>query len=102
MTIEEIRRKITPVLRTNGVEYAALFGSAARGEAGPTSDIDVLVRYSKTPGLFGHIGLAQTLEDTLHAKVDLVTERSLHRLLIPHVKRDLKVIYGQGQRPDLR
>ncbi len=101
MTIEEIRKKITPVLRTSGVEYAALFGSAARGEAGPASDIDILVRYSATPSLLGHIGLAQTLEGTLHAKVDLVTERSLHRLLVPRVKRDLKVLYGQGQRPDL-
>lgn len=72
MTIDEIREKTIPILRANGVEYAAIFGSASRSEAKPGSDIDILVRYSKTPGLFGHIGWAQALEDTLHGKVDLI------------------------------
>ncbi len=101
MTIEEISEKITPILRANGVEYAAIFGSASRREAKPDSDVDILVRYSKTPGLFAHIGLAQTLEDTLHTRVDLVTERSLKKALVPFVKKDLRVLYGQSQRPDL-
>ena len=101
MSIEEIRNKIIPILRANNVEYAAVFGSVARGEDGPGSDVDILVRYSKTPGLFEHIGLAQDLEDTLHTKVDLVTEYSLKKTLVPNVKKDLRVLYGQLQRQDL-
>jgi predicted nucleotidyltransferase len=102
MTIEEIRNKVIPLLRNHGIEYAALFGSAARGEAGPDSDVDILVRYAVTPGLFDHIGLAQTLEDTLQTKVDLVTERSLNQLLVSRVRPDLKILYGQSRRSDLR
>ena len=101
MSIEEIRNKIIPILQANGVEFAAIFGSVSRGEAKPDSDVDLLVRYSRTPGLFAHIGLAQTLEDTLHTKVDLITERSLRKSLVPLVKKDLRVLYGQTQRPDL-
>jgi hypothetical protein len=101
MTFEEIGEKITPILRANGVEFAAIFGSVSRGQATPGSDLDLLVRYSKTPGLFTHIGLAQTLEDALHAKVDLITERSLRKSLVPFVKKDLRVLYGKSQRPDL-
>lgn len=101
ITIRNLKIKATPILRANGVEYAAVFGSVARGQARPDSDIDFLIRYSKTPGLFKHIGLAQTLEDTLHARVDLVTERSLKKSLVPFVKKDLKILYGQTVRQDL-
>ncbi len=101
MTLAELKEKVLPVLKRSGVEYAGVFGSAARGEASLESDIDILVRYKQTPGLFAHIGLAQDLEDILHTKVDLVTERSLKKSLIPYVKKDLKALYGKIQRPDL-
>ena len=102
MTIKEIATKATPILRANGVEYAAVFGSFARGEANVNSDVDLLVRYTKAPGLFSHIGLAQTLEDTLQTKVDLVTERSLKATFASLIKKDLRVLYGQTIRQDLR
>ncbi len=101
MTIEEIRRKIIPILQANGVEYAAIFGSAARGETRSGSDIDLLVRYTITPGLFDHIGLSQDLEDILKTRVDLVTERSLNKSLVPFIKKDLQILYGETQRSDL-
>lgn len=101
MPLEQLIQTIVPILKANGVEYAALFGSAARGEQKPTSDVDILIRYSESPGLFEHVGLAQNLEDKLHTKVDLVTERSLKKALAPNVKKDLLVLYGQTQRPDL-
>ena len=101
MTLEEIKAKATPILRANSVEYAAVFGSVARGQLRPDSDIDLLVRYSKVPGLLGHIGLAQTLEDALHSKIDLVTERSLKKSLAQFVKKDLHVLYGETVRSDL-
>ena len=41
------------------------------------------------------------LEDALHVKVDLVTEGSLKKTLVPNVKKDLRVLYGQFQRQDL-
>jgi len=101
MKIEEIRQKIVPILRAHGVEYAGIFGSAARGEAKAGSDVDILIRYSTSPGLFAYIGLAQSLEDTLKTKVDLITESSLKKPLAPNVKKDLYPLYGQPQRQDL-
>lgn len=99
--IQQISSIITPILQANHVEYAALFGSVSRGEATKNSDIDILIRYSETPGLFDHIGLMQELGDRLSAKVDLVTEQSLNKLLVPFIKKDLKTLYGETQRPDL-
>lgn len=101
MTIQEIRSKITPILQAFGAEYVAVFGSAARGETTKDSDIDILVRFNRDISLLDHIGFAQELEDILGQKVDLITERSLSEYVIPNVKKDLKVLYGQGQRPGL-
>ncbi|OGE74032.1 MAG: hypothetical protein A3I07_01150 [Candidatus Doudnabacteria bacterium RIFCSPLOWO2_02_FULL_42_9] len=101
MTIQEISNKIIPVLKANGVEYAAVFGSMARGKVKPESDVDILVRFSKDISLLDHIGIAQKLEDTLQRKVDLISEHSLSKYVVPNVKKDLAVIYGQSQRPDL-
>ncbi len=101
MTIQEISSIITPILRSYGAEYVAVFGSAARGEATKDSDIDILVRFNRDISLLDHIGFAQELGDILGQKVDLITERSLSKYVIPSVKKDLKVLYGQGQRPGL-
>ena len=101
MSLEELRNKIGPFLKSHGAEYAAVFGSVARGEAGPSSDVDILVRFNKDISLLYRIGLAQELEDALKQKVDLITESSLSDYIAPNVKKDLKVLYGQVQRPDL-
>jgi len=101
MTTKEIRNKITAMLKAHGAEYVAIFGSLARGQTRPDSDIDILVRFEKDISLLDHIGIAQELEDMLQHKVDLITERSLSKYVVPNVKKDLMVLYGQGQRPDL-
>ncbi len=99
--IQQISSIITTILKAHGAEYVAVFGSAARGEATKDSDIDILVRFNRDISLFDHIGYAQELEDVLGQKVDLITERSLSKYIIPNVKKDLKVLYGQTQRPGL-
>jgi hypothetical protein len=63
---EELRRDF-------GVESIALFGSAARGDAGPSSDIDILVDVQRPISLFRLVALQLRLQEILHApKVDVV------------------------------
>jgi predicted nucleotidyltransferase len=50
----------------------------ARGEAGPESDIDILVELLPGASLMDHVTLMQDLEDLLERKVDVVSERALH------------------------
>lgn len=68
------------VLDAFGVQSIGVFGSVARGEAGPDSDVDVLVTYrpGATPGLFKFVELQQHLEQVLGHKVDLATPDALH------------------------
>ena len=82
-----------PVFKQYGVSYAAVFGSAARGEDRPESDVDILVRFGRPTGMVGYMRLIENLETSLQRKVDLVTEQSLNRHVQPYVARDLATIY---------
>jgi len=93
VTIEEIKTRTMPVFKQYGVSYAAVFGSAARGEDRPESDVDILVRFGRPTGMVGYMRLIENLETSLQRKVDLVTEQSLNRHVQPYVARDLATIY---------
>lgn len=60
-----------------GIRSISLFGSLAREEAGPASDVDVLVEFDGPPTFDQYMGLKVRLEDLLGAPVDLATPRSL-------------------------
>lgn len=67
-----------PFLREHyGVESLGLFGSYLRGDAGPDSDLDLLVRFHHTPGLIGFVELENYLSDLLGLRVDLVMADAL-------------------------
>lgn len=63
------------------VRNIRVFGSFARGEAGADSDLDLLVEYVPGHGGFAFIDFCQQVEELLHRKVDVVTEKSLHPII---------------------
>ena len=73
----EILRSHQAELREAGVKSLKLFGSVVRGEAGPKSDIDILVEFSRPIGLLAFVGLKQRLAELLGRPVDLVTPEAL-------------------------
>ena len=79
--VKEKRRDILRLAAQHGARNVRLFGSVARGEARQDSDIDVLVEFEPGRTLLDRIGLMQDLEDLLGRKVDVVTEKALHRLI---------------------
>lgn len=93
MTIEEVKQKAGPILKQHGVTYAAVFGSLARGEDHPQSDVDILIRLGRPTGMIGYMQLIENLETILKKKVDLVTEQSLNKYVRPYVLSDLITIY---------
>jgi len=64
-----------------------LFGSTARDEAGPSSDVDFLLRLEQ-PTFENFIGLKHDLEDLLGNKVDLVSAKKVPADLRPHIEAD--------------
>lgn len=72
-----------------GIVDLALFGSVARNEAGPDSDVDLLVTLGPDGDLFDLTNLSFALEERLGAKVDLTTPKALKPLTRPSIARDL-------------
>jgi predicted nucleotidyltransferase len=75
------RDEILRIAARYGASDLRLFGSVVRGQARPTSDLDLLVRLDEGRSLLDHIALIQDLEDALGCHVDVVNERVLHRAI---------------------
>lgn len=93
MKIEEVvkikREEIRHIAERHGARNIRLFGSVARGEAKPESDIDLLVdvEADQTSSWFP-IGLILDLEKLLGRRVEVVTERALNKDLRERVLRE--------------
>lgn len=80
----ELREKRADILRIaarHGARNVRVFGSPARGEIRPDSDIDFLVDMAPGRSLLNLAGLGQDLEELLQRKVDVLTGASLHPML---------------------
>ena len=80
------RQEILEIAASHGMRNVRVFGSVARGDARPDSDLDLLVDVEPGRTLLDVIGLEQDLEQLLGRKVDVVTEGGLspylqHRIL---------------------
>jgi len=81
MGIEELlrskREAILAAAARHGARNVRVFGSVARGDAGPDSDVDFLVELEPGRSLLDHAALFLEIADILGRKVDVITERGL-------------------------
>ena len=82
------RQDILRLAAQYGAHDVRLFGSLARGEARPDSDVDILVTLEPGRSLLDLIALKQDLEDLLECKVDVVTEAAVSPYIRPQALRD--------------
>ncbi len=76
--IKEKREEILEIALRHGAKKIRLFGSVARGEAGESSDIDILVEVGDNPSPWFPGGLIADLEELLGRRVHVVTVGALH------------------------
>jgi uncharacterized protein len=80
-----------PALAAMGIRHAGVFGSVARGEAGPESDIDILVEFE--PGqprdIYAYVGIQERVATLFSGRVDVVDRGALRPRLRDTVMRDL-------------
>lgn len=89
---EELFRKISSFLKKHGATKVSVFGSYARGEERPESDIDVLVEFAERKSLLTLVNIELELSDYLGKKVDVLTEKSISPYLIDEIKKEARVI----------
>ncbi|MEO5356130.1 MAG: nucleotidyltransferase family protein [Nitrospirae bacterium YQR-1] len=90
---QELENKIITILKPYGVMRVGIFGSFARGQERPDSDIDVLVEFSSRKTFFDIVGIEQELSETLGIKVDLLTDKAVNPYIADRIKKELVVIY---------
>ena len=82
VVLQTLKQKNAELITKFGVKSLQLFGSVARDEATPTSDVDLLVEFNRPVGYFGLFALQDYLEKLLGCPVDLGTPDSLK----PYIK----------------
>jgi predicted nucleotidyltransferase len=92
VTLEQLLREkrddIKRIAARHGAYNLRVFGSVARGEAGPESDIDLLIDVGTTTSSWFPAGLILDLEDLLGRRVEVITEKALNPELRDHVLRE--------------
>ena len=94
MSTKAMTKKIADYFKTQPVLKAWLFGSYARGEQTPLSDVDLLVEYDKDGiSLLKHCAMINDLEGMLDRSVDLIEDGTLLPFAVESANRDKKLIY---------
>lgn len=92
-TISFDSKKLIELCRQNDIVKIGVFGSMARGQANESSDIDLVVTFSKRKSLLQLVALERRLTAAMGRKVDLLTANSISPYLRAEIMRDLQVIY---------
>ena len=79
------RSAILELAARHGAEHVRVFGSVARGDAGPASDVDLVVRMANGRSLFDLIGFKLDVELLLGRRVDVLSEGGIS----PYLKDDI-------------
>lgn len=79
-----------PELVRAGVRRLGVFGSVARNEAGPESDVDIIVEFGDVPDLFEFAALRERLVEILGRPVDLTTPQALRQHLRSRVLDEVR------------
>ena len=90
MNPQHKREDILQIAARHGARNIRVFGSAARGEDRPDSDLDLLVEMESGRSLVDLVALSQELEELLHRKVDVLTDGGVHPAVRPFILADAR------------
>lgn len=94
-TIDEIKKKATPIAEEYGVKSLKLFGSYAKGQNNEDSDIDFIVNKGKMETLFQYISFVNRLEETFGCHVDVVSTEIEDQNFIKNINKDSILLYDK-------
>ena len=94
LELREIRDAVTALGVQYGIGSAWLFGSYARGDATPESDVDLRIEQGNLRGFFALSALRLDLREQLGADVDLLTSDSLDERFLNHIRREEILLYA--------
>ena len=96
LSYPELEATIRLLLKKYHAEYALLFGSYARGEATPKSDLDFRIDKGQLRSLFQLSGMQLALENGFQKDLDLLTTQMLTPQFLNDIRPEEVLIYAQG------
>ena len=96
MNIDDLQINFPDLCAKYGVKKLEIFGSFARGDAGDSSDLDLIVQFDGLIGLVDRFfGLKNDLEHLTHRSVDILPNKSFKNpIFARNVNRERRVVYG--------
>lgn len=92
-SIDDLRRIISPIAGSHGVESVSVFGSYSRGNASADSDVDLKIEKGRLRSLFQLCGFRLAVEDALHLPVDLVTTDASDPDFLETIRKEEVLLY---------
>ena len=81
--LQRLKAEIYRIAKKHNAEKVYVFGSCARKEETPGSDVDLLVEFNRSATLFDQMDIQDEVQSLLNCKVDVVSKRGLH----PYIER---------------
>ena len=91
-SIEDIKKRVIPIVIKYGINTFSLFGSYARGDATEDSDLDFVMDKGELRGL-QYVSLVQDLEDEFDCHVDVISKGSSNKKFLEAVSKDEVLLY---------
>lgn len=91
-TVEDIKKRVIPIVIKYGINTFSLFGSYARGDATEDSDLDFVMDKGDLRGL-QYVSLVQDLEDEFDCHVDVISKGSSNKKFLEAVSKDEVLLY---------
>lgn len=95
-TIEDIKRIVSPIAESHGVDRLYLFGSRAKGSDTDSSDYDFVISKGDISGFISFIAFVNALEDALGTHVDVITDTSEDTVFLDSIKHDEVLLYERS------
>jgi len=93
MNKADIIKTIVDYLKNQRVKEIGIFGSFVRNEMTESSDIDVLVEYSRGTTILDIVKMKQELYDLIGRKIDLVSKNAVRKRIMENIQLDLQNVY---------
>ncbi|MBL8747402.1 MAG: nucleotidyltransferase family protein [Phycisphaerae bacterium] len=90
--LHQHRESILRIAQSRGARRIRVFGSVARGDAHPGSDLDLLVDLEPGRSILDQVGLQLELQDLLGRRVDIVVEGGLSPYLVDRIEREARAL----------
>lgn len=91
-TIEDIKKRVIPIVIKYGISTFSLFGSYARGEANENSDLDFVMDKGDLRGL-QYVSLVHDLENEFNCHVDVISKGSSNKKFLEAVSKEEVLLY---------